>query len=160
MKTAALRTCLVAAVLGCSAAAFADVGELSCTSAAGATITANVTYYDIGLTPSSTGDESKGAGAGKITFNPVVLHLPLADFLTFVQPAEEGTTFSACKLTTQEGRTTIQYDFKLVAVASIDAVSEAGSAGRNGAFSYTDLKLTFGSLEIQTSRTAPQSLRH
>lgn len=148
-KNAIVLSCLAVGLLCCTTMAFADVGQLSCTSAAGTTPAASVSYFDIGIAnPVTIGSGSGGAGAGKVKFNPVDIHIPLADFTTFLAFVEEGTTFTNCKITSQNGPRTTEYEFKLAVISSIDAVSDAGAA-RND--SFTDIKIEFGGLEVQTS---------
>jgi hypothetical protein len=142
-------------VLACGAsAASADVIKLSCTSAAG-TLTADVSSYDIGIAQSSSiGSQGSGSGAGKVTFNPADIHIPLADFSTFLPFVEDGRPFTTCTLShTTNGNRTTEYEFKPAAVSSIDAIG-VSRADRDDA-SYADLKLVFGQLLVETSRSKP-----
>jgi hypothetical protein len=143
--------CFVVAVLACGAsAAFADVIKLSCTSTSGS-LTSNVSSYDIGLAQSSNiGSASTGAGAGKVTFNPIDIHVPLAEFSTFLPFVEDGRLFTTCTLSHTTGNRTTEYEFKPVAISSLDAI---GGSGADSNVSYADLKLVFGQLLVQTSRS-------
>ncbi len=116
------------------------------------TLTAAVSYYDVGITlPVNTGSAGSRAGAGKITFSPLEIHTPLANFEAFHQAAEVGTTFSACTLTTDVGISgSIEYSFKQLAVSSVDAIGQARHADHDGPDAYADVKLVFGALQVHT----------
>ena len=65
---------LASLVLCGASAAHAAVGQLSCTSNT-STVTANISFYDLGLSNAlNIGSQSSGAGAGKVTFNPLEIH--------------------------------------------------------------------------------------
>jgi hypothetical protein len=113
-----------------------------------------VSSYDIGLaqSSSSTGSASSGAGAGKLTFNPIDIHVPLAQFSTFLPFVEDGRVFSTCTLShTTTGNRTTEYEFKPVVISSLDAIGFSGAD--RGDVSYADLKLVFGQLLVQASRS-------
>jgi len=66
-----------------SAAYAAPVAQMSCTSSA-SNITFNVSYFDLGVTETvNIGSASGGAGAGKATFQPLVVN---TSFCTVPKP--------------------------------------------------------------------------
>ena len=148
--------CLTVLLACGSSAASAAVAQLSCAATTGAMLTANVSYYDVGLTqPVGIGSGSSGAGAGKVTFNPLHIHTSLANFVAFFEAAATGAAFSACTLTSRVGvNGTIEYDFKLVAVSSVDAIGQDTHADQDGPAAYTDVKLVFGALQVHTPGNA------
>ena len=111
--------------------------------------------YDVGLAQSSNiGSQGSGSGAGKVTFNPADIHVPLADFPTFLPFVEDGRLFTTCTLShTTTGNRTIEYEFKPAAISSIDAIG--GNGADRDDVSYADVKLEFGQLLVQTSRSNP-----
>jgi hypothetical protein len=143
----------LASILACgSSAAYADVnvGQLSCASSTGTNVTADVSYYDLGLT-SGTSSQGSGSGAGKVTFNPLEIHTSLDHFTQFLALAVSGQPFSACTLTSQVERVSVTYNLQLLAVSSVDAV--AGDRGTSDAArgGYTDVKLSYGALQVQNN---------
>jgi len=150
-------SCVVGVLLCGASPAFAGGVKLSCASATEGVTVADVSSYDIGLAQdTSIGSGTSGAGAGKVTFNPADVHVPLADFQTFLPFVENGAHFTSCTLSDTAGTAVVEYDFKLVAISAIDAVHSLG-ANRSDV-SYTDLKLEFGALEVRTSRSTPGRL--
>jgi hypothetical protein len=140
----------LASLIFCGASvAHAAVGQLSCTSNS-ATITANLSFYDLGLSNTVNG-ESTGAGAGKATFSPLEIHTSVINFQQFFQAAERGTAFSSCTLTTKIGAETMEYKFSLVAISSLDAIARSPRNDRDKPASYLDVKLMYGAVEVQTS---------
>ncbi|HEX7158075.1 MAG TPA: hypothetical protein VF214_03615 [Edaphobacter sp.] len=142
----------LASLIFCGAsAAHAAVGQLSCTSNS-VTITANLSFYDLGLSnTSSIGSQSTGAGAGKVTFSPLEIHTAVINFQQFLQVAERGTAFSSCTLTTRTGGEAMEYKFSLVAISSLDAIARSPRDERDKPASYLDVKLMYGAVEVQTS---------
>src|SRR5271165_7623780 len=96
--------CLVfcAVILCAASAAYAlPVAQMSCTSSA-KTLTFNVSYFDLGVTQTvNIGSASGGAGAGKTTFQPLVVHTSFAPFQSLFAAAEVGSHFDSCTLTTK-----------------------------------------------------------
>lgn len=128
----------------------AAVGTFTCNAANGQA-SAKVSYYNIGITESTPiGSQSSGAGAGKVTFNPLVLHMSLAKFTSF--SALVGTDISACTLTTNlaDGES-VEYDFKLVAIQSINAIARTPKTTGDLPARYTDISLEYGALQVKTS---------
>jgi hypothetical protein len=131
--------------------AHAAVGQLSCTSNT-STITANLSFYDLGLsnTP-NIGSQSSGAGAGKVTFNPLEIRTAVINFSQFFQAAQNGATFSSCTLTAKNNGETVEYKFSLVAISSLDAIARSPRKAEDKPASYLDVKLAFGAVEVKTS---------
>lgn len=147
--------CLAAVLAIGPTVAHAAVGRISCASSAGTTLSAEVSYYDLGLvSPINVGSQSSGAGAGKVTFNPLEIHVSLDDFRQFFALATQGRGFESCALTSHVGASRIRYDFKLLELLSVDAVAGAAtddSGAKAGVPSaYTDVKFSYGAVRIQT----------
>jgi hypothetical protein len=133
--------------------AHAAVGQLSCTSNT-ATINANLSFYDLGLASTlSIGSQSPGAGAGagKVTFNPLEIHTAVINFAPFFQAAQSGATFSSCTLSAKTNGEAVEYKFSLVAISSLDAIASSPRTTEDKPASYLDVKLTFGAVEVKTS---------
>jgi hypothetical protein len=145
----ALCSVLLGAVTVCHAAQHA--GAMVCTGSAG-NLSFNVSFFDIGVSNSlSTGSESGGAGAGKVTFQPLVIHTALSTFTSLWQVAAEGSHFTTCTLKTQDSSGgNIEFTLNLVAVQSVNAIaSSAGGDFPRYAFVKADLE--FGSIQVRTS---------
>jgi hypothetical protein len=66
---------------------------MSCTSSAQA-LTFNVNYFDLGVTQTANiGSATNGAGAGKVTLQPLVLPTSCAPFQSLSNAAATGATF-------------------------------------------------------------------
>jgi Type VI secretion system effector, Hcp len=129
-----------------SSAYAAPVAKVSCTSSA-QTLTFNVSYFDLGVTSSaSTGSSSSGAGAGKATFQPLVVHTSLAQFQSLFTAATTGSVFASCTLTTTKSTgEAIEFTLKLVTVTQVDAIAHSTTAD---ATAYTQATLEYGSVEV------------
>jgi hypothetical protein len=115
--------------------AHAAVGQLSCTSNT-STINANLSFYDLGLSNTlNIGSQSSGAGAGKVTFNPLEIH----------------TAVISCTLTAKTNGEAVEYKFSLVAISSLDAIARSPRTAEDKPASYLDVKLIFGAVEVKTS---------
>ncbi len=133
----------------CSARA-AVVGKFTCNAPNGQ-VSANVSYYDISITaPTGIGSQGSGAGAGKVTFNPLVLHMSLAKFTSFSNLVGEPIT--TCTLTTKlaDGES-VEYAFKLLEIQSIDAIARTGKTVDDLPARYTSISLAYGGLQVTTS---------
>jgi hypothetical protein len=131
--------------------AHAAVGQLSCTSNT-STITANLSFYDLGLSNTlSIGSQSSGAGAGKVTFNPLEIHTAVINYAQFFQVAQNGATFNSCTLTAKTNGEAVEYKFSLVAISSLDAIARSPRTPEDKPASYLDVKLAFGAVEVKTS---------
>ncbi len=148
---------------------YAALGTFSCTTSGGTPIfSTDVSYYDVsiaGVTNASSGvsgagSSGTGAGAGKVVFNPLVVHTPLALFSSLSLYAAGGPTFAACTLISTTPGTVIEYDFQLVAITTVEAISKTPRprsdgygdyAGRarddaQAASAYTRLTLSYGAV--------------
>jgi hypothetical protein len=142
--------CALAACL--SSLAFAKpVGTLTCASSAGQ-IKFNVSYFTFGLTqPLNIGSQSSGAGAGKVTFQPLEVHAALSTFGSLVDSASTGAAFQTCVLATKLGDgTQAEFEFKLVAIASLTA-SASRFPDREDTARYTDVQFEYGAVEVKSS---------
>ncbi len=144
------------AVLGLSAgvaSAQSSIAKLSC-SGATSDLAVNISYYNIGLTNTlNIGSQSSGAGAGKVTFMPGVLHASLSNFDTFAKLASAGTSLGTCTLraTTRTG-STLELELTPVVVKSVYAVVGEGDPGTNAReTAYTELDIEYGALRVKTS---------
>lgn len=144
------------AVLGLSAGAASaqsSIAKLSCSSAS-SDIAVNISYYNIGITNAlNIGSQSSGAGAGKVTFMPGVLHASLSNFDTFAKLASAGTSLGTCTLraTTRTG-STLELELALVVVKSAYAVVGEGDPGSNTReTAYTEVDIEYGGLRVKTS---------
>ena len=147
--------CLVAlclfVVIGATAAYARPVGTLECTSSNGQ-VKFNISYFTFGLANTlNIGSQSSGAGAGKVTFQPLDVHASLSTFASLADIASAGGYFQSCALTTtfRDGSAT-EFDFKLVAIQSLSA--SASMPGHFGEASrYTDVNLIFGAVQVKTN---------
>jgi type VI protein secretion system component Hcp len=140
-----------ASILVCgSPSAHAAIGQLTCSSNSGTVFSTNVSYYDVNVV-STAGSQSSGAGAGKVTFNPLVVHIPLANFQTLLPVVTAGTAFSSCTLLSTTAGSHIQYDFHQITITSIDAIAEGPHGDHEQSSAYTKVSLTYGALQVQTS---------
>jgi hypothetical protein len=142
---------LASLALSSAAAHAAAVGQLSCTSNT-ATITANLSFYDLGLANTlNIGSQSSGAGAGKVTFNPLEIHTAVINFAQFFQAEQNGAAFSSCTLSAKTNGEAVEYKFSLVAISSLDAIAQSPRTAEDKPASYLDVKLAFGAVEVKTS---------
>jgi type VI protein secretion system component Hcp len=139
------------ALWGASVAHAAVVGQLACASNT-ANITANISFYDLGLSNTlNIGSQSSGAGAGKVTFNPLEIHTAVVNFSQFFQHLASGGTFSSCTLVTRTNGETVEYTFTLVGITSLDAIARSPHTEGDMPASYLDVKLNFGSVQVKTA---------
>jgi hypothetical protein len=111
-------------------------------------ITANLSYFDIGITPSlNIGSSSSGAGAGKVTFQTAEFHISLSKFAEFI-----GASFDKCNVfTTLADGNKVDYALSLVAIQSIAAVAQSPHNPTDTPAAYTDLVLEFGGILVKTT---------
>jgi len=132
----------------CGSSTQAAVAQLVCSSNS-TTITANLSFVDIGITiASGSGSGSSGAGAGKATLNPLEVHTAAANFPVFFQNAAQGTIFTSCTVTTNVAAGSIVYNLKTVQITSVDAIARAARSTDEKPANYTDVKLTYAALEV------------
>ena len=130
------------------------VGTLTCTGSTGQ-VKFNISYFTFGITaPTDIGSGSSGAGAGKVTFQPLEIHAALSTFSTLAVPASNGENFQTCNLTStfNDGSQT-QFEFKLVLISSLTAAASM-PAQPNEPARYTDVKFAYGAVEVKSSSGA------
>ena len=142
-----------ATILVCgSSSAHAAIAQLTCSSTNGSSLSTNVSYYNLGVANStSIAGQGSGAGAGKVVFNPLVVHISLANFQKLLPAVVAGSTFSACTLISHTGGTTLQYDLRLVTISSIDAIAEAPRTDQDQPSAYAKVSFQYGDLQVHTS---------
>jgi len=136
-----------------SAACAVPVGQMSCTSSA-KTLTFNVSYFDLGVTQTvNVGSASGGAGAGKATFQPLVVHTSFAPFQSLFAAAEAGSHFDSCTLTTKNSTgEVIEFTLKIVLVSQVDAIAQSATAD-SARTAYTEVNFVYGSVQVTSPGT-------
>ncbi|HVW69835.1 MAG TPA: type VI secretion system tube protein Hcp [Steroidobacteraceae bacterium] len=126
-------------------------GAIVCTGSAGA-LSFNVSFFDIGLAnPTDVGSSSSGAGAGKVTFQPFVIHAALSSFPKLFEAAATGTHFSSCTLTTQDSSGgSMEFRLSQVLVQSVNAIASSATS-HAPRFAYVKADMAFGAVEVRTS---------
>lgn len=154
-KYRVLFAAVCAFVFGAASVAYArPVGTLACTSSAGM-VKFNVSYFNFGVTNTlNIGSQSGGAGAGKVTFQPLEVHAALSTFASLMDAAATGQAFQSCTLSTTFGDgSQAEFEFKLVAISSLSA--SASMPARSGdAARYTDVNLVYGAVQVKSSGSA------
>jgi hypothetical protein len=142
---------LVFCVMLSGAARAAPVAQMSCSSGA-QTLTFNVSYFDLGATQTA-GSGSSGAGAGKITFQPLVVHTSFAPFQSLFAAAEGGSHFENCTLTTKNSTgEVIEFLLKLVSVKQVDAIAQSATAD-SARTAYTEVNFEYGTIQVTSPGT-------
>ncbi len=143
----------VAILCAVTAAYAAPVAQMSCTSSA-STLTFNVSYFDLGVMQTlNIGSSSSGAGAGKVTFEPLVVNTSFVPFQSLFKAASAGTVFEGCTLTTKNSTgEVIEFTLKPVAVKQVDAIAQSASADA-ARTAYTQVTFEYGSVLV----TSPSS---
>lgn len=152
LSRCALRAGVCALAVCFSSLAFArPVGTLTCTSSTDQ-VKFNVSYFTFGVAqPLNIGSQSSGAGAGKVTFQPLEVHASLSTFGSLVDAASNGVAFQSCALTTRfSDGTQSEFDFKLVAISSLTA-SASRFPDRDDAARYTDIQFEYGAVQVKSS---------
>lgn len=144
-----LAVCALA--LSASAAYARPVGTLTCTGSSGQ-LRFNVSYFNFGLQNAlNIGSQSSGAGAGKVTFQPLEVHASLSTFSSLMSQAANGTPLQSCVLnTTVSDGSQAEFEFKLVVIASLNAVASM-PAQSNEPARYTDVNFEYGAIEVRSS---------
>ena len=134
--------CLAAllALLSPSLLQAASTGVLTC----GNTTPITVSYFDISAptTTSTTGTQSSGAGAGKVTFGTLTIHAALQQF--GVLAPSIGSAFSTCTLT----HNSLTFTFGQTLLTNVDAIAGAASTGVAGAATYVQAVFSIGSISF------------
>jgi hypothetical protein len=141
----------LAALCLAHAANAAPVGSLSCTTATG-DFTFNVSYFTFGLTDTiNIGSGSSGAGAGKITVQPLEVHAALSTFSMLIGPTRAGSEIRNCTLTTtmSDGSSTV-FEFRPLVVKALTVVAEKSGA-RDTRIQYTDVQFEYLMVDVKTS---------
>jgi hypothetical protein len=77
----------------------------------------NLSYFDLGVTQTANiGPTTAGAGAGKVTLQPLVVPTSFAPFQSLFNASATGATFDGCTLTTKNS-TGERIEFTLKPVA-------------------------------------------
>ena len=125
------------------------VGTLACSTAT-EEIKFNVSYFAFGLeNPSSIGSSSSGAGAGKVTLQPLDVHAALSTFGSLIQPATNGEHIVSCTLTaTLPNGAEAIFVFKELAIQALTAVASM-AGNRAEPAEYTDVQLVYAAVEVK-----------
>jgi hypothetical protein len=150
MTSSIRRFAFCLAFLCAASSAYATtVAKVSCTSLDSesqiSTLAFNVSYFDFAVTPAvNIGSQSGGAGAGKVTFQPLVVRTSLAQMQSLL--AAVGTSLSSCTLTTTDSTgEAIEFTFGVVGVTEVDAIAHSTSAS---ATAYTQATFEYGSIQV------------
>ncbi|HTW46823.1 MAG TPA: hypothetical protein VMD92_02680 [Acidobacteriaceae bacterium] len=129
----------------------APVGSLTCSTAT-QDVKFNVSYFTFGLTPTlNIGSQGSGAGAGKVTFQPLEVHAALSTFPLLEGPAGSGTLMTSCTLTTTfSDGSRATFVFKPVAIQSLTAVAERTGTSDIPA-QYTDVQFAYSEIQVQVA---------
>lgn len=124
------------------------VGTLTCSTSTDE-LKFNVSYFTFGLlNQDSIGSSSSGAGAGKVTFQPLEVHAALSTFGSLVSTASDGTHLESCSLTTRlADGTRATFLFKLLAIQSLTVVASS-TGNRTEPAQYTDIKFLYGAVQV------------
>ncbi|HEX4285889.1 MAG TPA: hypothetical protein VHZ28_12410 [Terracidiphilus sp.] len=147
-----LAVAVCALALTTSSAHARPVGTLTCTSSSSGQVKFNVSYFNFGVQNTlNIGSQSSGAGAGKITFQPLEVHASLSAFSSLLAPASNGSVFQTCMLNTSlSDGSQAEFEFKLVAIASLNAVASM-PAQTNEPARYTDVNFQYGAIEVRST---------
>jgi hypothetical protein len=144
-----------ALALASSAAYAKPVGTLTCSSSSSGQLKFNVSFFNFGLDNTlNIGSQSSGAGSGKVTFSPLEVHASLSTFATLMSAAANGSAFQSCLLnTTLSDGSQTEFEFKLVAIKSLNAVASM-PAQANEPARYTDVNFEYGAIEVRSPGSA------
>ena len=143
-----LRLCLFLSLIGLIPATYAaqPAGKVVCTTNQGS-LAFNVSYFNLGISQSSAGSNS-GAGAGKVTFQPLVVHAALSSFETLFGQTVSGGHFSSCTLTTQASNgDNVQFTLQLVVVESVNAIASSATS-QSPHYAYVEAHLVYGAIQV------------
>ena len=149
------RTAFCTLLLGSAAVSHAaqPAGAMVCAGSTG-NLTFNVSLFDIGVSnTTSIGSSSSGAGAGKVTFQPLVIHTALSNFTSLFEVAANGSHFSSCTLTTRDSTGgNIEFLFNLVTVQSVNAIVSSAT-DHSPRFAFVKADMEFGGIQVRTAGT-------
>jgi hypothetical protein len=116
-------------------------------------VTANASAFDISLVNTETsGSQSSGAGAGKVTFQTAQLTVGLSNFRELSLRVADGGTFQTCTLSAKlDNGNSIQYIFRSVIFTSVAAVASSAVNQSQPDVAYATLTLSHGGLFIRRS---------
>ena len=125
------------------------VGTIACSTST-EEIKFNVSYFTFGVaTPMSAGSSTGGAGAGKVTLQPLDVHAALSTFGSLVQPATTGEHIASCTLTTAlPDGAPATFVFKELAIQSLTAVASM-TGNRTDPARFTDVQLVYAAVEVK-----------
>jgi hypothetical protein len=153
----------VALVLGSGVAHASTIAHFSClnySSLPGAAqaiaptdVTVNVSAFDVPLVNLETsGSQSTGAGAGKITFQTAQLTVGFSNFRELSLRVADGGTFQACILSAKlDNGDSVQCAFNSVIFTSVTAVASSAVNQSQPDVAYATLTLSHGGLFIRRS---------
>ena len=148
--------CVMLSSAACAAHA-APVARMSCTPINGesqAPIAFNVSYFDLGVAQTlNIGSQGSGAGAGKTTFEPLVVDTSFAPFQALYDAAVNGSAFGCTLTTTNSTGEKIEFVLNLVAVSKVDAIAQAAS-GDAARTAYTEVTFEYGGAQVSLSSNA------
>lgn len=136
-----------------ASSARAAIGSITCNSAnATAAFTADVSYYDLTVTPVLSGGSGgvSSPGGGTVSTNPIVLYLPLANFAALSTLAANSATLSSCVLTAGA----FEYDLNTLAFTSVEAIAKTPAPSPFGflepqeSTAYTRVSLNYTGLRV------------
>lgn len=124
------------------------LGTLTCSTSTDE-VKFNVSYFAFGLANANTiGSSSSGAGAGKVTFQPLEVHAALSTFGSLVSTASDGTHLESCTLATRlADGTRATFVFKLLAIQSLTAVAST-TGNHSDPAQYTDIQFLYGAVQV------------
>jgi hypothetical protein len=118
--------------------------------------------FDLGITQATIGSSSSGAGAGKVTFQPLVVNTSFAPFQSLFNAAVAARPFESCTLTTKNSTgEVIEFTLKPVAVKEVDAIAQSASADaartayRQVTFEYGGVQVTSPSSDTDDGGSSP-----
>jgi hypothetical protein len=116
-------------------------------------VTANVSAFDISMVNTeTTGSQSSGAGAGKVTFQTAQLTVGFSNFKEFSLRVADGGTFQTCTLYAKlDNGDSIHYSFRSVIFTSVAAVASSAVNQSQPDVAYAALTLSHGGLFIGRS---------
>jgi hypothetical protein len=123
------------------------VGSLSCATET-QNITFNISYFTFGFSPASAGSATGGAGAGKVTYQPLDIHAALSSFVTIAAPTADSPNVKSCTIsTTLSDGASVKFVFKDLVVNSLTVVAERRGTAEAPA-QYVDVQLEYGEVSV------------
>jgi type VI protein secretion system component Hcp len=151
MNMRPFHTGLYSLLLGAAAVSHAaqPAGTLACTADTN-NLSFNISFFEIGLA-SPSNSATSGAGAGKVTLNPLVVHAALSTFPSLFESAVGGEHYTSCTLTTQASSgESIEFKLNNVMIQSVNAIASSAT-GQSPRYAFIRADLEFESVEVRTS---------